>query len=130
MDSSYNPRFLSIWLADGICYGIHRRITTMIELFCIIEVITIAFLLWWFGQSTYPFEIEKYKFVSMTPKDNIDHDKEMVLKRIRGDKEDTVVVRGSCTVWHYYPSGKRCGTRMEAMLCDFWQAEKWRQEEK
>ncbi len=32
---------------------------------------------------------------------------------------------GDCTVWHEYPSGKRCGTFLESWLCDIWKKEQW-----
>jgi hypothetical protein len=36
--------------------------------------------------------------------------------------------RGSCTVWHAYPDGKRCTTEMELLLSDVWKREQWRDE--
>jgi hypothetical protein len=33
---------------------------------------------------------------------------------------------GSGTVWHEYPSGKRCGARVESMLCELWEGHKMR----
>jgi hypothetical protein len=38
--------------------------------------------------------------------------------------------RGSCTVWHAYPDGKRCTTEMELLLSDVWKREQWRDEMK
>lgn len=29
--------------------------------------------------------------------------------------------KGECTVWHHYPSMKRCSTETESMLCDIWE---------
>lgn len=36
--------------------------------------------------------------------------------------------RGGGTVWHAYPSGRRCEILMESWLCDIWQREKWKME--
>ncbi len=40
-------------------------------------------------------------------------------------KKKKVTVYGSCSVWHYFPSGKRCSTLIEAHICDLMQAEKF-----
>jgi hypothetical protein len=50
------------------------------------------------------------------------------LTRGRFGKRHSMLVRGRCTVWHYYPSGERVGTMGEGELCDLWQAAKWRME--
>lgn len=34
-------------------------------------------------------------------------------------------VRGSCTVWRYYPSGARCSTSTESKLSDIWTKLEW-----
>lgn len=34
--------------------------------------------------------------------------------------------RGSGTVWHEWPSGKRCSTSLELYLSDVWIAERWK----
>ena len=37
------------------------------------------------------------------------------------------VARGNCTVWHWEPSGVRCGTEMESRLSEVWTRHvKWR----
>lgn len=33
--------------------------------------------------------------------------------------------RGTCTVWHEYPSGKRVSTALESRLCDIWTRLRW-----
>ena len=43
---------------------------------------------------------------------------------------NTFQVRGSCTVWHYYPDGRRCSTLMEGSLCDLWRRLEWEEEDK
>lgn len=40
--------------------------------------------------------------------------------------EDAYKVRGSGTVWHYHPSGIRCGTHLERRFVNVWQKEKWK----
>ena len=37
--------------------------------------------------------------------------------------------RGESTVWHHYPSGRRCGTFTEGFLCNLWQREVWKIED-
>lgn len=39
-------------------------------------------------------------------------------------------VRGECTVWNWYPSGRRCGTLLDGWLYEVWQKYVWEQEEK
>lgn len=34
--------------------------------------------------------------------------------------------RGQCTVWHEYPSGKRCSTSREEKLAEEWTRLQWR----
>ena len=38
--------------------------------------------------------------------------------------------RGNCTVWHEYPSGKRCGTLTECWLSDVWEKHQWTKEQR
>ena len=33
---------------------------------------------------------------------------------------------GDCTVWNYYPSGRRADTMLESTLSEIWQREKWK----
>ena len=52
------------------------------------------------------------------------------LGRLLGKKTKRWQVRGGCTVWHFYPSGKRCSTFMESWLSDIWQREVWKLRDK
>lgn len=62
---------------------------------------------------------------------NIEKDKDSYLKIVFERhylfKEPTThTVLGSCTVWNYYPSFRRCSTPLERWLCDKWK--KWEYE--
>ncbi len=37
--------------------------------------------------------------------------------------------RGSCTVWHAWPSGKRAPTSIEVICADEWTKQMWRNEQ-
>ena len=34
-------------------------------------------------------------------------------------------VRGSCTVWHRFPGGRRCSTMLESVLANIWETLEW-----
>lgn len=38
--------------------------------------------------------------------------------------------RGSCTVWHHMPSGRRCWTPTEGWLSDIWERATWDEKDK
>ena len=48
--------------------------------------------------------------------------------RLFGVLATTIKYRGSCTVWHEYPSGRRAGSGIESMLYCKWTKWKWSQE--
>ncbi len=55
----------------------------------------------------------------------VGHDEEITLERIPGvipslfgAKTETLKFRGSGTVWHQVPTGRRPGTMMEGLLAD------------
>lgn len=63
----------------------------------------------------------QYSFVKWEPKDSFE--KFITLKqcpnwfeRLLGEKEEEFTVYGSCTVWYYYPSCRRCSTSFDIFL--------------
>jgi nitrogen fixation-related uncharacterized protein len=52
------------------------------------------------------------------------HDLEIMIRTRKGER----VARGSCTVFHWYPSGVRCSTFWEGRLNTIWQVAKWRRQ--
>lgn len=53
----------------------------------------------------------------------IDHKPDWFM-RLCGYKTERIRYVGSCTVWHEYHGGRRCGTLMESFLSDIWENEK------
>lgn len=52
------------------------------------------------------------------------------LGRLLGRKPHTLQYRGSCTVWHRYPTGDRAGKFVtESQLSNIWTREKWKRDD-
>lgn len=41
-------------------------------------------------------------------------------ERLLGYKKCELKVIGSCTVWHFYPSCRRCESAFESVFSEFW----------
>lgn len=67
-------------------------------------------------------DMPRYRIVNVT---EMGYDKQVTIEvvpgfwgRLFGKKTEVVKFHGGGTVWHQYPTGRRAGTEMEALICD------------